>query len=61
MPPIAAMVLDGLGAPPTYVRVDVVGSREDLRLVEVEVNEPALGLDLAPGSASRFADALLRP
>jgi len=29
-------------------------------LIEVEVNEPALGLHLAPGSADRFADALLR-
>ena len=29
-------------------------------LMEVEVNEPALGLHLAPGSADRFAEALLR-
>jgi len=28
-------------------------------LIEVEVNEPGLGLDLAPGAADRFADALL--
>lgn len=58
---LAAMVLDGLSATPTYARIDVVGSGDDVRLMEVEVNEPALGLHLAPGSASRFADALLRP
>jgi hypothetical protein len=28
--------------------------------MEVEVNEPGVGLDLAPDSAGRFADALLR-
>jgi hypothetical protein len=28
--------------------------------MEVEVNEPGLGLDLALGSAERFADALVR-
>jgi hypothetical protein len=28
--------------------------------MEVELNEPGLGLQLAPGSADRFADALLR-
>jgi len=28
-------------------------------LMEVEVNEPGLGMDLVPGSAERFADALL--
>jgi hypothetical protein len=29
-------------------------------LMEVEVNEPALGLDLVQGAAERFADALFR-
>jgi hypothetical protein len=28
--------------------------------MEVEVNEPGLGLHLAPGSADRLADAILR-
>jgi hypothetical protein len=27
--------------------------------MEVEVNEPGLGMDLVPGAADRFADALL--
>ncbi len=46
----------------TYLRIDVVpdeGSTGGHALLEVEVNEPALGLDLAPGSARRFAAALL--
>jgi hypothetical protein len=29
-------------------------------LMELELNEPGLGLQLAPGAADRFADALLR-
>ena len=43
----------------TYIRVDVVSDGEDHIVMEVEVNEPALGLHLAPGSAARFAAALL--
>jgi glutathione synthase/RimK-type ligase-like ATP-grasp enzyme len=45
--------------PATYARIDMVGRGDDLVLMEVEVNEPALGLDLAPGSAAAFADAIL--
>lgn len=44
--------------PATYARIDVVVDGDDYVLMEVEVNEPALGLNLAPGSAARFADAL---
>ncbi|MEM7271910.1 MAG: ATP-grasp domain-containing protein [Actinomycetota bacterium] len=43
----------------TYVRIDVVSDGVDHVVMEVEVNEPALGLHLSPGSAGRFADALL--
>jgi glutathione synthase/RimK-type ligase-like ATP-grasp enzyme len=43
----------------TYVRIDVVADAPDHIVMEVEVNEPALGLDQAPGSAARFASALL--
>ncbi|MEM9562715.1 MAG: hypothetical protein AAGA93_08875 [Actinomycetota bacterium] len=47
----------------TYVRIDVVpdrhGGADEYALLEVEVNEPGLGLHLAPGSARRFADAIL--
>jgi glutathione synthase/RimK-type ligase-like ATP-grasp enzyme len=49
-----------LPGPATYVRIDVVGDESGFAIMEVEVNEPALGLHLAPGSAARFADALIR-
>jgi glutathione synthase/RimK-type ligase-like ATP-grasp enzyme len=43
-----------------YARIDGVVRRDGrFVLMEVEVNEPGLGLDLAPGSADRFAEALL--
>ena len=45
---------------PLYCRVDGVVQRGEFVLMEVEVNEPGLGLDLVPESADRFADALLR-
>ena len=58
---IAAMlrVLAWLPSQPLYARID--GALRDGRfvLMEVEVNEPALGLDLAPGAADRFAQALV--
>ena len=43
----------------TYARIDVVGEQPDFVVMEVEVNEPGLGLDLAPGSAARFAAVLV--
>jgi glutathione synthase/RimK-type ligase-like ATP-grasp enzyme len=42
-----------------YARVDGVLDDGRFVLMEVEVNEPGLGLHLAPGSADRFAGALL--
>jgi glutathione synthase/RimK-type ligase-like ATP-grasp enzyme len=60
-PTIEAMsrVLRTLPTAPLYARID--GVRRDGRfvLMEVEVNEPGLGLHLAPGSADRFAEALV--
>jgi glutathione synthase/RimK-type ligase-like ATP-grasp enzyme len=53
-------VLRRLPAAALYCRVDGVVRGGELVLMEVEVNEPGLGLDLAFGSADRFADALLR-
>lgn len=44
---------------PVYARIDVVGAGSQAMLMEVEINEPALGLEFAPGSGARFADALL--
>jgi glutathione synthase/RimK-type ligase-like ATP-grasp enzyme len=54
-----AAVLDLLPAPPLYARVDGVASGAGFTLMEVEVNEPGLGMDLVPGSAERLAEALL--
>lgn len=56
---LASNVLSTLPTTPTYARVDIVGSGEAPMLMELELNEPGLGLHLAPGSAARFADALL--
>ncbi|MGW6128763.1 ATP-grasp domain-containing protein [Cellulomonas sp. NPDC055163] len=42
-----------------YARVDLVGPEDAPLLIELELVEPELFLDLAPGSAERFADALL--
>ena len=44
---------------PLYARVDGVADGQGFILMEVEVNEPGLGLDLVEGAADRFADALL--
>ena len=52
-------VLALLPAPALYARVDGMASGARFTLMEVEVNEPGLGMDLVPGSADRFADALL--
>jgi glutathione synthase/RimK-type ligase-like ATP-grasp enzyme len=45
---------------PLYCRVDGVVRGREFVVMEVEVNEPSLGLDLVPASAERFADALLK-
>jgi len=52
-------VLRLLPGAPLYCRVDGVVQGGEFVLMELEVNEPALGLDLAPESAATFADALL--
>jgi glutathione synthase/RimK-type ligase-like ATP-grasp enzyme len=52
-------VLALLPAPALYARVDGVMTDARFTVMEVEVNEPGLGMDLVPGSADRFADALL--
>lgn len=58
---VAAMttVLALLPHRPLYARVDGIARGGRLAVMEVEVNEPALGLHLAPGAADRFAEALL--
>jgi glutathione synthase/RimK-type ligase-like ATP-grasp enzyme len=55
-----ADVVSRLPEAPLYARVDGIVRDGRLVLMEVEVNEPGLGLDLVPGAAERFAEALLR-
>lgn len=54
-----AAVLALLPVPALYARVDGLVRDGRFLLMELEVNEPGLGMHLAPGSAGRFADALL--
>jgi glutathione synthase/RimK-type ligase-like ATP-grasp enzyme len=54
-----AAVLTLLPRPALYARVDGLVRDGRFTLMELEVNEPGLGMHLAPGSAERFADALL--
>ena len=60
-PTIEAMsrVLRVLPTEPLYARIDGVRRGGRFVLMEVEVNEPGLGLHLAPGAADRFAAALV--
>src|SRR5262245_33165729 len=52
-------VLRALPGDPLYARIDGVRRGGRFVLMEVEVNEPGLGLHLAPGAADRFAEALI--
>ncbi len=52
-------ILALLPAPALYARLDGIVRAGRFVLMEVEVNEPGLGLDLVVGAADRFADALL--
>jgi len=54
-----AAVLALLPAPSLYARVDGVARGGRLVVMEMEVNEPALGLELVDGAADRFAEAVL--
>jgi glutathione synthase/RimK-type ligase-like ATP-grasp enzyme len=54
-----ATILELLPLPPLYARIDGVLRAGRFLLMEVEVNEPGLGLHLVPGAGERFADALL--
>jgi hypothetical protein len=44
---------------PLYARVDGVADGARFVVMEIEVNEPGLGMHLAPGAGDRFAEALL--
>jgi glutathione synthase/RimK-type ligase-like ATP-grasp enzyme len=52
-------VLSSLPSEPLYARIDGVRRNGRFVLMEVEVNEPGLGLHLAPGAGDRFAAALV--
>lgn len=48
-------------APPLYARVDLIRDAADApRLLELELTEPSLFFDQAPGAADRFVAALMR-
>lgn len=51
-------VLSMLPSAPLYARIDGVVHEGRFMLMEVEVNEPGLGLHLSPGAGDRFAEAL---
>jgi glutathione synthase/RimK-type ligase-like ATP-grasp enzyme len=53
-------VVSLLPSVPLYARIDGVERNGRFVLMEVEVNEPALGLHLAQGAADRLAEALVR-
>jgi glutathione synthase/RimK-type ligase-like ATP-grasp enzyme len=53
-----AAVLALLPLPALYARVDGLVRDGRFTVMELEVNEPGLGMHLAPGAADRFADAL---
>ncbi len=56
----ARAVLDCLPDVPLYARVDGVVRHGRFLLMELELNEPALALNLVPQAADRFADATVR-
>ena len=56
----AERVLAALPEVPLYARVDGVARGDELLLMELELIEPNLFFELAPGSAERFASALAR-
>jgi glutathione synthase/RimK-type ligase-like ATP-grasp enzyme len=58
---LAQQALAAAPAKATYARVDIVPDDEGtLRIMELELIEPALFLDYAPGSTGAFTNAILR-
>ncbi len=55
---LATRVCAALPAPPLYARVDVVMLGGRWHVMEVEVTEPSLWLQLAPGTTRLLADAI---
>ena len=58
---VLAFVADRLGGQLPYARIDLVpGPHGEPLVLEVELIDPYLSLDLEPGAAKRFAEALLQ-
>lgn len=57
---VAEATLAAVPAPCAYARVDLVSAPDGPMLMEVELIEPQLFLEQAPGSADRFAAVLSR-
>jgi glutathione synthase/RimK-type ligase-like ATP-grasp enzyme len=55
---VAATTLAALGRPLAYARVDLVATSFGPMLMELELIEPQLFLDAAPGVPSRYAEVL---
>jgi hypothetical protein len=57
----ARRIIQAVNGETLYARVDIArDDAGDLRLMELELVEPWLGLDLAPDTATRFAAAIAR-
>ena len=56
----AQRAVAALPVAPLYARIDGVETRDGFRVMEVEVNEPALAFTLKPGAADTFAEAISR-
>lgn len=52
-------LVEAIGPPPLYARVDLVYHEGRALLMELEAIEPRMFLSLAPTAAERFADAIL--
>jgi glutathione synthase/RimK-type ligase-like ATP-grasp enzyme len=56
---LARQALAAAPAPATYARVDIIPDEGALRIMELELIEPALYLDLAPDCGEGFVNAIL--
>jgi glutathione synthase/RimK-type ligase-like ATP-grasp enzyme len=56
----ASAILQKVGEPLLYARVDGIARGSDFVLMELELNEPFLFLSLSEGAAARFAAAIVR-
>jgi glutathione synthase/RimK-type ligase-like ATP-grasp enzyme len=57
---VAAFVAERFGGPLLYARIDLLPTPHGPLLLELELTEPSLFLEHAPGAAERFAEAIRR-